>query len=56
MRAMLCAGAAFVKKNTCLVARIVSFDAPGLYLLTFHVLEPHPSKDIELDLSRVISH
>ena len=26
MSAMLCMGATFVKKNSCLVARIVSFD------------------------------
>ena len=26
MSIMLCTGAAFVKKNSCLVARIVSFD------------------------------
>ena len=36
----------FVKKNSCLVARIVSFDAVGLHLLTFRILEPYPSKDI----------
>ena len=53
---MLCAGATFVKKNSCLVARIVSFDIARLNLLTFRILEPSPSKDIELDLSHVISH
>ena len=47
---------AFVKKNSCLVARIVFFDTPGLHLLTFRILEPYSSKDIELDLSHVISH
>ena len=46
---MLCAGANFVKKNSCLVAA-------GLHLLTFHILEPYPSKDIALGLSHVISH
>ena len=46
---MLCMGATFVKKNFCLVARIVSFDVAGLHLLTFCILEPYPSKDIELD-------
>ena len=50
------AGAAFVKKNFCLVARIVLFDTAGLHLLTFCIFEPYPSKDIELDLSHVISH
>ena len=53
---MLCKGATFLKKNSSLVARIDSFDTAGLHLLTFRVLEPYPSKDIELDLSHVISH
>ena len=56
MSVMFCMGATFVKKNSCLVARIVSFDTAGLHLLTFRILEPYPSKDIELDLSHVISH
>ena len=43
-------------KNFCLVARIVSFDTAVLHLLTFRILEPYPSKDIELDLSHVNSH
>ena len=43
---MLCTGARFVKKNSCLVARIVSFDSVGLHLLNFRILEPCPSKDI----------
>ena len=51
MSVMLCTGATFVKITSCVVARIVSFDTAGLHLLTFRVLEPHPSKDIELDLS-----
>ena len=51
MSVMLRTGAAFVKKNSCLVARIVSFDTD-----TFRILEPYPSKDIELGLSHVISH
>ena len=38
------------------VARIVSFDISGLHLLTFRILEPYPSKDIELDLSVTLSH
>ena len=33
MSVMLCTGATFVKKNFCLVARIVSFDTAGLHLL-----------------------
>ena len=53
---MLCTGATFLKKNSCLVARIVSFDAAGLHLLTFRILEPYPSKDYEFDLSHVISY
>ena len=56
MSVMLCTGATFVKKNSYLVARIVSFDTTGLHLLTFCILEPYLSKDIELDLSHVISH
>ena len=43
MSVMLCTGATFVKKNFCLVARIVSFDT--VHLLTFRVLEPYPFKD-----------
>ena len=54
MLVMLFTGAAFVKKNSCLVATIVLFDTAGLHLLSFHVLEPYLSKDIELDLSHVI--
>ena len=56
MLVMLCSGATFVKKNFCLVARIALYDTAGLNLLTFRILEPYPSKDIELDLSHVISH
>ena len=56
MSAMLCTGATFVKKNSCLVARIVPYYTAGLHLLTFHILEPYPSKDIALGLSHVISH
>ena len=48
--------ATFVKKNSCLVARTVSFDTAAMYLLTFSILEPYPSKDIELDLNHFISH
>ena len=36
MSVMLYTGAAFVKKNSCLVARIVSFNTAGLHLLTCH--------------------
>ena len=53
---MLCTGATFVKKKSCLVARIVPFDTVGLRLLTFRILEPYSSKDIATDLSHVISH
>ena len=56
MSFMLSAGATFVKKNSSLVARKVLFDTAGLHLLTFSILEPYPSKDIELDLSHSISH
>ena len=56
MSVMLCTGVTFVKKNSCLVARIGSFDTAGLHLPTLHILESYPSKDIERDLSHVISH
>ena len=56
MSIMLCKGATVVKKNSCLVVRTVSFDTAGLHLLTFRILESYPSKDIELDLSHIISH
>ena len=54
MSVMFCRGATFVNKNSCLVARIVSFNTAGLHLLTFRILDPF--KDIERDLSHVISH
>ena len=56
MSAILCAGANFAKKNSCLVATIVPCYTAGLSLLTFHILEPYLSKDIALGLSHVISH
>ena len=43
---MLCSEAIFVKKNSCLVARIVSFDNAGLRLLIFRILELSLSNDI----------
>ena len=46
MSAMLCTGATFVKKNSCLFGRIVSFDTVGLHPLTFRILEPCTFKDI----------
>ena len=39
-----------VKKNSCLVARIVSFDTAGLHLSTFRILESYSFKDIGLIL------
>ena len=56
MLCMFCTGDTFVKNNFCLVARIVSFDAVGLHLLTFHISEPRFFKDIKLDLHHVISY
>ena len=53
---MLCPGVAFVKKNFCLVARTVLFDTAGLHLVTLRILEPYPSKNIELNLSHVVSY
>ena len=35
MSVMFCMGATFVKKNFCLVARIVPFDTVGLHLLIY---------------------
>ena len=46
MSIMLFTGATFVKKNSCLVSRTVSFDTEGLHLLTFRILEPYPPEDI----------
>ena len=46
MLVMLCTGATLVKKDSCLVVRLVSFDTVGLHLFTFRILEPYPSKDI----------
>ena len=38
MSVMPCTRATFVKKNSCLVARIVTFDTAGLHLLVFRIL------------------
>ena len=46
----------FEKKNSYILARIVSVDTAGLLLLTCRILEPYPSKVITFDLSHVISH
>ena len=46
MSAMLCTGTTFVKKNSCLVARIIPFDTASLPILTSCILEPEPSKNI----------
>ena len=51
-----CTGAAFVKKNSCLVVRIVSFDTAGLHLITFGILKPYPSKDIELNDAIIVPY
>ena len=56
MSVMLFTGAIFAKKNSCLVARIVPYYTAGLHLLTFHIIEPYPSKDIALGPRHVISH
>ena len=57
MLAILCTKAlTLVKRNSCLVARRVPSDNAGLHLLTLRIFEPYPSKDIDLDLSHVISH
>ena len=55
MSVKLYMGATFVKINSWLLGRIVPLDTAGLHLLTFCILEPYRYKDIELDLSQVIS-
>ena len=50
MSVIYCMEAVFVKKYSCLVAKIVLFDTVGLHL------EPYPAKDIALDLSHIISY
>ena len=55
MPVMLYTGATFVKKNSCLVPRINSFDAICLHLLTFSISESYPSKDI-LTLMVLLKH
>ena len=54
MSVMLCTEANFATKNSCLVTRIVLYYTVGLHLLTSHILEPCPFKDIELGLIHVI--
>ena len=56
MSVMLCTGANFAKKNSCLLTRIVPYYTAGLHLLILHILEQYPSKDIALGLSYVISY
>ena len=46
MSVMLCMGAIFVKKNSCLVTGIASFYTAGLHLLNFLILEPLLSRYI----------
>ena len=53
---MSCTVATFVRKNSGLLARKVSFDTAGLHLLTSQTLEPYLSKDIVPDLTHAISH
>ena len=58
MQCHLCffTGATFVKKDCCLVPKTVLYETTGLHVLSFRILGPYPSKDIELDLSYIISH
>ena len=53
---MLCSGVTFVKKNYCLIPRIVSFDTLGLHLLTFRILEPFRRPKIMSLISVTLSH
>ena len=46
MSVMLCTGATFAKKNSCVASRVVSFDTVALHLLTFRILEPYRFKEI----------
>ena len=39
MSVVLCTGATFVKKNSCLVARIVSFDTLNSKIVRFNIFE-----------------
>ena len=55
MPVMLCMRAAFVKKNSCLFARIVLIDTAVLHLVTVNILEPYLTKEIELDFSHAVS-
>ena len=52
MPVIICTRATFVKKEGCLVARVVSFDTED----TFHILETESSKNIEFGLSHIMSH
>ena len=45
MSVMIFTSTTFVKKNSCLVAKITLFDTVRLHLLTFGILEPYTSKD-----------
>ena len=56
MSVMLFTAANFVKKNSCLVARIVSYYTAGLHLLIFHKLKPYSPKNMALGFSYVILH
>ena len=56
MSVMLFTGATLVKKNFCLVARIVSCDTVGLHLLTFRILEPYTDPNIMDLISVTLSH
>ena len=53
MSAVFCTGAISVRKNSCLVARIASFDTTGQHLLTFRFLEPKILNLISVALSHV---
>ena len=55
MSIILCTGATFVRRNSCLVARIVSFETSGVHLLTFRIVEPKPPKILHL-ISVSLSH
>ena len=56
MAVMICTRATFVKKNSCLVVRMVPYYNVVLHLLTFYYLEPYQSIYIALGLSHIISH
>ena len=53
MSVILCTAATFAKKNSCLVARIISFDIAGLHLIIFRIYCPKILTLISVTLSHI---